>query len=233
MHQDIWILHGWAQGPRNQEKWKPFIDLLENTGVDGHFLEIPGLDSELREAWTLDTYADWLAGVLPETPVNLLGHSFGGQLAVKFATEYPGRINKLILIGPSGIKNKSLKAIVKRNVFKIVAKTGRLFTKSEVLKRLLYKLSRENDYLNAQPLLRETMKSVIDTEIIEYIDKIKQQTLLIWGKNDKASPYKFNHIYRKKLPGIVFKQVDARHSPQFTNPTETARLVVDFLEVKP
>jgi len=231
MKNEIWILHGWAQGPGNQQKWQPLMDFLNQNEIEARFLEIPGLDHDLDEVWTLGDYTRWLSEILPKGPVNLLGHSFGGQLSVKFAAENPARINRLILIGPSGIKDNSLPAVLKRNFFKIFAKAGKMFTSSEALRKILYKASREIDYLNASPKLRETMKSVLESEILADIEKIKNPTLLIWGKHDKASPYKFNNYYRERVNGLVFvSRPDARHSPQFTEPENIAKIIANFLK---
>lgn len=231
MKNEIWILHGWAQGPGNQQKWQPLIDFLNQHGIKAHFLEIPGLDYDLDEAWTLEDYARWLSETLPKEQSNLLGHSFGGQLSVKFAAKNPDRIDRLVLIGPSGIKDNSFLAVLKRNFFKIFAKVGKMLTSSEALRKILYKASRGTDYLNAGPKLRETMKSVLESEVLADIKKIKNPTLLIWGKHDKASPYKFSCYYRERVDKLVFvSRLDARHSPQFTEPKDIAKIIADFLK---
>ncbi len=53
-------------------------------------------------AQTLADQAQLLAPLLPaETPCTLIGHSFGGSVAMKLAELYPTRIRRLILIEPN------------------------------------------------------------------------------------------------------------------------------------
>ncbi|GGH31723.1 Pimeloyl-ACP methyl ester carboxylesterase [Cribrihabitans marinus] len=40
------------------------------------------------------------AAALPEGPVDLIGHSFGGKIALRLAVAYPGRVRSLTLIEP-------------------------------------------------------------------------------------------------------------------------------------
>ena len=47
-------------------------------------------------------------GALDE-PIFLLGHSFGGRIAIKFASKYPEKIKGLILVSAAGIKDDSFK----------------------------------------------------------------------------------------------------------------------------
>ena len=66
----------------------------------------PGRSAASRPPWTGPAYADWLTDVLdglhlPTTA--LVGISQGGWLALKFATQHPERITKLVLLAPGGI----------------------------------------------------------------------------------------------------------------------------------
>lgn len=227
---ELWILHGWSVDPNNQEKWQPLMDLLSKNNVVSHFLSIPGLDQKLDRPWTLDNYLDWLKKTLPQEPVNLLGHSFGGQLLVKFSGLYPDRVARLTLIAPAGIRDHSTLATAKRKFFKNLTNFGKKITTSENLRKVLYKLLGERDYLQADPILRQTMSAILESEISDDIRKIKNPTLLIWGKRDRSSPYKFSNFYQEKLEKLTFLSVkEARHSPQFTHTREVARAVSSFL----
>jgi len=64
----------------------------------------PGRDYDFGYADMVDDVAaavDAVEKELPESPVVLLGHSMGGQLAVAYAATHPGRIAGLAMVGSS------------------------------------------------------------------------------------------------------------------------------------
>lgn len=187
---ELFILHGWAPDLDNQKKWQLLLDELATGGLKPTFLHIPGLDTHLDSAWTLERYENWLASVLPDKPVALLGHSFGGQLAIRFAANHPNRVSQLILIGPAGIKDLSLKMKVKRAVFFVVAKLGKRVISHRLAEKVLYKLAREHDYEKASNVMKETMRNVISEEIVEDIPRITSPVTLIWGLKIVRLPMK-------------------------------------------
>src|SRR3989344_6868211 len=102
MNSKLIILHGWAY---STEKWKSFLNLLEEDGVEYEMLKIPGLTAPLKRVWTINDYMGWLRKqvISYKLPVVLLGHSNGGRIAAAFAAKYPSKVSKLILIDSAGI----------------------------------------------------------------------------------------------------------------------------------
>lgn len=232
--QVIYILHGWAIGDKNQEKWQPFIDLLKEAGYKVNFLKIPGLSVPSQESWELQDFVDWLEGQIKEkSGVILLGHSFGSQLSIRYTSQHPKQISKLILIDSGGIKDRAIKVRIKRKVFLVLAKTGKNFLKSPVFRHFLYKMARETDYLKAPPAQRKSMSNVLRDEILKDLPKIKCKTQIIWGQNDKTTPLKHAFLLHQ---GISHSKVqiiqEARHSPQFTHAKEVSEIVINFINEK-
>ena len=237
MKKTIFILHGWAvaSGNANQEKWQPFIDQLENAGHTVVFLKIPGLSAPLNTVWNLDDFVCWLSQEIQERAQNqkivLLGHSFGGQIAVKYVAQNPKHIEKLILLDSAGIKDTAPKAVIKRAVFLVAAKVGRVIFTSDFMRSVLYKLAKESDYKNAPPLLRRTMSNILDAEVVADLPKISVPTKIIWGENDTVTPVKHAHQMHVLITNSQLSLIaDARHSPQFTHTTQTAEVVQEFLK---
>jgi pimeloyl-ACP methyl ester carboxylesterase len=227
----IYILHGWAVDQFNQTKWQPLIDELDQAKIETVFLKIPGLTGPLDQVWGLPDFVNWLADQLPaKGQVILLGHSFGGQLAIRFAAEYPERVAKLILVDSAGIRDHSLKATLKRNLFWLAAKVGKLLFRFEAARRLLYLLARERDYYNAPPLLKRSMSLILDDEIVADLPRISCPTLLIWGENDTATPLKFGKLKNKAIANSRLVVINgARHSPQFTHVDQVAQEIAEFV----
>lgn len=226
------VLHGWSLDAATRQKWQPVLDGLEADNFSVQFLSIPGLSAKLNAVWTLNDYARWLEQALkPFQSVILLGHSFGGQLAVRYTAAHPKQVHKLILIASAGVRDHSLKAKTKRGAFFVAAKIGKLVSQSDQLRNLLYKLARERDYLQAPPLLRQTMAKVVAEEVIEDMGKITCPTLLIWGEQDQVTPLWQGKIFQAKIPQAQLKIINgARHSPQYTHPEPTLTAITHFLK---
>ncbi|MFZ1721258.1 MAG: alpha/beta hydrolase [Microgenomates group bacterium] len=228
----IYILHGWAVDPENEQKWSVFRQFLEEKDIETEFLGLPGLTTTLSESWTLADYVAWLDSKLPEgESVILLGHSFGGQLAIRFASLYPDKISKLILIDSAGIRDTNPLVVAKRAIFLVLAKIGSFLTKSPIARTLLYKVIQEKDYLEASPTLRATMRSVLHDQVLKDLPKIASPTLIVWGKFDSQTPLRLGKKFHAMIVNSEFKVIEsARHSPQFTHPAMTAQVINTFIE---
>lgn len=228
----VYILHGWAIDENNKQKWLPFIEFLEVEKWVVHFLPLPGLTTSLDRAWQLNDYVNWVHQQLSdEDQVILIGHSFGGQLAVRYTSVFPEKVQRLILIDPAGIRPFTFKARLKRKIFGTAAKVGKVLLPVEAGRTLLHKLARERDYLQASPVMRKTMQNVLEDEVKADFGRIAVPTCIIWGDLDTAAPVSHAQLFSS---GIAQSQLHfisgARHSPQFTHVEQTARQVLAFLE---
>jgi len=105
------LLHGSCS---NSAFWFNDIMALMN---DYHVFaaDIPGEagnSSEYRLSLDNADYADWMASVLDalELPrASIAGNSLGGWMALKFATTYPDRVEKLMLFASGGLADSSSK----------------------------------------------------------------------------------------------------------------------------
>ena len=213
----IYILHGWAY---TTEKWGPFVDGLVKLGYTPVLLKIPGLTAPIDRAWHLDDYVSWLAETLKgETgPVIILGHSNGGRIAVVYAEKFPQKVSRLILVDSAGVYHRDMKTKAKRKFFGAISKLTAPLKKSEFLRRFLYTIIRETDYLHANPIMQETMRNLIAVDLVPVLKHISIPVLLIWGKDDTATPLSDGAIMAKEFPNAKLEIiVGARHSPQFTH----------------
>ncbi len=225
----LYILHGWAY---STEKWEPFVESLKQNGVEAIVLKIPGLTAPLERVWALDDYVEWLKKEISEKDgkVVLLGHSNGGRIALAFAVKYPEKVERLILIDSAGIYHKELALQMKRFVFGVAAKFGKKLTSSPALQKLLYTFAREQDYREASPIVRKTMRNLITSDVTEMLPTIAVPICLIWGENDGITPISDGKIMKQSLPDAhLYIIKNARHSPQFTNAAEVAEIIGEFV----
>lgn len=224
---ELVILHGWAT---STEKWKPFIEALKKKNLKPLLLKIPGLTEKINSVWTLDTYVEWLKKKLGDKQIILLGHSNGGRISLAFANKYPKNIKNLILIDSAGIYHKEFALQIKRLLFKGIAKMGKKITSSSSLRKIIYKLAGESDYNNADPIQKQAMVNLISVDLTPMLPKISIPTLLIWGQYDKVTLLSDGKLMHREIAGSKLKIIlGAKHSPQFSNPAEVAKIIHEYI----
>jgi pimeloyl-ACP methyl ester carboxylesterase len=100
------LVHGWALGERSFRR--AAIHLAE-LGCRVLVPALPGFGQTAglpNRTFSLRGYSDWLLGFLDavETtePAVVVGHSFGGAVAITFAHDQPGRVRHLVLVNAVG-----------------------------------------------------------------------------------------------------------------------------------
>lgn len=236
--RNIIILHGWAS---SAEKWQVVKQGIKEQGIRVIVPDLPGFkkETELSQSWNLDDYVDWLANFFskacPEPAEGfLLGHSFGGRIAIKFAAKYPEKLKGLILVSSAGIKHKRtpyIRAILD------MAKIGRQCRFAPFfpfLRKIFYKyILRRTDYINAEkmPFLKETFKNIIREDLTQSLSQIKTPTLIIWGEKDKITPLSDAYLMNKEIPNSKLEILkNMGHAPHSENPKNLAQKITNFIE---
>lgn len=223
----IYILHGWTY---SLDKWEKLEDLLIKAGIESVMIKIPGLTAPIEKEWGIDDYISWLKDILKtEDKVVFLGHSNGGRIAANFAILYPQKIKHLILIDSAGIHHKNFYARLKRQAFQLVAKAGKKITKSLLVKKLLYRLVREDDYYKAGEEMKKTMINLLESDKNLDFKKIAIPTTIIWGRKDKITPFADAEIIKQQIVGAELYPIDAKHAPFATDPEEVAKIIAKVL----
>lgn len=178
--KDIVLLHGWGQ---NIEMMMPLGDKLLNYHIT--ILDFPGFgeSDEPKTSLTIYDYVEILEELLSQLNINrpiVMGHSFGGRVAIVYASR--NSVEKLVLFGSPCVRNK--KRSIKECIFKTVKKIPGLNKVGEYAKKYVGSY----DYRKASPIMRETLVNVINEDLSEYAKKIKCPTLLIWGTLDTEAP---------------------------------------------
>jgi pimeloyl-ACP methyl ester carboxylesterase/glycine cleavage system regulatory protein len=100
------FLHGWALG---SHAYKRAIRRLTSRGCRVFAPALPsfGDTADLPpQSMDIDGYAQWVASFMEEVgisePALVIGHSFGGGVAIKLAKEHPNRVAYLILLNALG-----------------------------------------------------------------------------------------------------------------------------------
>lgn len=180
--KDIILLHGWGQ---NIEMMKPlgdnFSDKFRIT-----ILDLPGFGNseEPKYTWTIDDYELMLEDFIKKLKIKkpiVIGHSFGGRLAIRYSARNP--IEKLVLFGSPCIRiQESLP--IKVRMLKLLKKIPGMNKFGEYMKKYIG----SRDYKAASPIMRQTLVEVVNEDLSKYAKEIEEPTLLIWGQNDTEAP---------------------------------------------
>src|SRR5215218_7796952 len=102
----VLFLHGWGLG---QHSYKRALKRLVQLGCRVFAPALPGFGgtAELpKDEFSLVGYAAWverfLQAVEVDEPVFLMGHSFGGGVAIQFAHDHTKRVRTLVLVNSVG-----------------------------------------------------------------------------------------------------------------------------------
>ena len=180
--KDILLLHGWGQ---NIEMMKPigdnFCDRFRIT-----ILDFPGFgeSDEPKETWTIEKYVCLVEELTKKLNIKkpiVIGHSFGGRVAIKFSSRNP--IEKLVLFGSPCIRIKENLSLSVR-ILKAIKRLPGMNGIGEYMKKFIG----SRDYKAASPIMRQTLVEVVNEDLSKYAREIEAPTLLIWGINDDEAP---------------------------------------------
>jgi len=88
----------------------------------------PGKSEEMRYALKSPAYSEWMDDVLRELRLEkaaFVGISLGAWMAVNFAVKHPGKIDKLVIMSPSGIGPQRVSFLFKAMPFLLLGEKGR------------------------------------------------------------------------------------------------------------
>lgn len=229
------ILHGWGA---SSFSWLGVIERMAGRGFKLIVPDLPGFGKSgfPSNAWGIAGYADLIMSFMQDIGVSeyyLLGHSFGGGIALRMIAEKGAKAKKLILCDSAIVRKERLDARQKTSKFlakvgsKIISKNSFLYSFFE---KMAYRLAGSYDYYRANPIMKEVFKKVISEDLTHLLDKIKMPCLIIWGGDDVVTPMEDAVLFNEIIKGSELKIIDgARHNPYKTNPDEVSEAIIKFL----
>lgn len=233
----ILILHGWGG---SSSSWVKVQGILSAKGYRVICPDFPGFGKSNipKEPWTITDYVNWVFDFAKSQRMDkffLLGHSFGGRIAIKFAVTFPEKIKSLILCNSSGIKKDP---DFKTEIIFLFSRIGNMLFSAKILARFkdgarnfFYIFLRRKDYVKAKGMMKEIIKKVLEEDLFPYLNKIEAATLIIWGKEDKLVSVKDASIFNKEIKNSQLEILpEAGHSPHLESPGKLTDIIVNFLK---
>ena len=227
----IILLHGWAASSTIFES----ITNILKTKYTIYVIDLPGFgkSEEPDKPYNLDDYVDLLYQFIIDLDIYnpiLLGHSFGGRIAIKFASLY--NVSKLILVDSAGLKQKNfIKTKTKILLYKLKKKYYKI-TKNVIKYNDLLINSGSTDYKEASVIMKKILVNVTNEYLDKYLKDITCDTLIIWGKKDDVTPY-YNAVKLKKKiknAGLVTLE-GVGHFPFIESKKTFNKILKSYLEV--
>ncbi len=194
------IIHGWGQSFGSLEQLGKLL-----SGVsDIHLIDLPGFGkSELPPTdWSTEDYASCVLEYMEKNSlekVNLIGHSLGGRISIRLASNHPSKVNKLVLISSHGLQSIKTPLEVLRNY--LIRKMSLLYRffdgvyGTSFFEKFFVPKYGSRDY-KAAGKLRGTLVKIVNEDLSQIASKITSKTLLIYGTRDTETPLSYGRRYK-------------------------------------
>ena len=228
-------------GNLNSQQSSPPTLLLHGWGCDGSIfdslislmpqknfivIDFPpfGKSNVEPKDWNVFTYANMVISLCEHmgiSKVDVLGHSFGGRVAIILSALRPNFVGKCILIDSAGLKPKrGIKYYCKLYFYKFAKRLGFMFNNAG-----------SSDYKALSNEMKKVFVSIVNQNLDDYLPLIKKQTLIIFGENDKETPVYMAKKLHKNIIGSRLEIIKgAGHFCFLDNLMTVYRLVDEFLE---
>ena len=187
--------------------------------------------------------------------VVLVGHSMGGQIALTTALQYPDLVEKLVLIAPAGFEQfnkgerswlsnvmtpdavrltpvEQIRTNLSYNFYNMPDDAEFMFTDRVAMRTA----ADFNGYVYA---VSESVKGMVEQPIYDFLPKITQPTLALFGANDNLIPNRYLHPGKtqkvaqdgiSKMPnGKLIMLEKTGHFAQFETPEKVNSSIKEFL----
>ncbi|EPS71122.1 hypothetical protein M569_03637, partial [Genlisea aurea] len=240
------LLHGFDSSCL---EWRYAFPLLENAELEPWAVDVLGWgfsDLEIRPSCSVESKRDhlyqfWNSHI--KRPMTLVGPSLGAAIAIDFAVNYPGAVEKLVLIDAS-VYAEGTGDLAK--LPELAAYAGVYVLKSFPLR--LYGTLLAFNGLSMETCLDWTNIGKLHCRVpwwadanvdfmtsggynvVSAIARVEQKTLIIWGEDDRIIDLKQGMRLHCEMPDAIIKQIpDCGHIPHVEKPAAVSKLIADFV----
>ena len=169
---------------------------------------------------------------------NLLGHSMGGMIAQEVAKISDEKINKLICYATGSIGNIPGRFETLDESRKRLKKEGIGETVKRIPKKWFLDGHKAKYFYLCENAAKGITEETVDNALIamknwrgfENLKNIKNETLIIWGDQDKSYNFEQIKILNKNIPNSKLAILEGcSHNAHLEKPEEFNRIVLEYL----
>jgi len=178
----VLALHGWG---RRGNDFAPSM-----AGFDALALDLPGFGATPapKEVLGAEGYAALVAPVLEtfDTPPIVVGHSFGGRIAVCLAAAHPNRVGSLVITGAPLVRlGPGQRPSAAYRMLRFLNKIGLI---GDVRMEEIRRSRGSADYRAATGVMRDILVKVINEGYEPQLKELRNRVVLLWGEDDHEVP---------------------------------------------
>ncbi|MCX7876827.1 MAG: alpha/beta hydrolase [Melioribacteraceae bacterium] len=223
-------------------------------------VDLPGYGKSSKEIHSgkMEFYADVVKELLDKLNIekaSIAGHSMGGQIGIVMALKYPDKVKSLILAAPAGFESftagqkqwfrdvmtvelvkltntQTIRANVVSNFYNMPDDAEFMITDRIAMRGA-------KDFENYCYTVVRSVNGMVDQPVIDFLEKVKHPTLILFGENDNLIPNPFLNpgktediakIGAEKITNSKLVMIpECGHFLQFEKPEIFNQAVIDFL----
>ena len=223
--------------------WKPQIDFFKDY-FQVITLDLPGFGKSKKAKLhnSIQSISNLILDCLKEKNINkfhLLGHSMGGMIAQEMAKRNGDKISKLICYstGPKGQMPGRFETVDESR--KKLKKKGLEFMAKSIVKTWFIKGEKAKYFDTCIEVGKQTSIEAVDNSLIalknwngvDTLKKIKNETLIIWGDQDKSYNLEQVQTLEKKIVNsklVILK--NCAHNAHLEKIEQFNQIVFDFIK---
>lgn len=230
--------------------WHPFMDAFSgNCKMVLVDLLDQGLSDKADGPYTQDMHVEMLKDLFEKIgfeKVHLLGISYGGEVALKFALKYQHMLHSLILADSTSYTNELLHDVEEIWDYSASLNDGRIFFKATMPYIYSTEFYEENiKWLKAREKkfceiltpewyagFRRAIRSASNLNVTGELHKITVPTLIIGAEFDATTPLRYQEEIHKSIKGSKFVVIKGSgHASMYEKPYEFSSIILGYLKV--
>lgn len=219
----------------NRNYWSRYFDVKvpEFLIYDGPVLQQRIADGlPITVDYLTDQLATYLDSFVQTPPYHLVASSLGAQVAIHYAVRYPEKVDRMVLLCPSGFGGEEKLPVVEgvRAQDHLAMLNAIFYNPRKLSPGLVRHYGRQiNNKAWKKGILR-TVRGTFENSVVSKLPQVQSHTLIVCGEQDRI--VETSHIVKNTHDLPLFRRViipRCGHAPQIEQPRYVNRLVKNFL----